>query len=152
MNLNAFLATIGESEGTVPVPGGENGYRVLVGSTIKEPKLFYDYADHPRILVTIRKGLSSTAAGRYQILARYFDHYKKSLGLPDFSPDSQDRIAIQMIREQKALDHVVQGKFDLAVAEVSNIWASFPGAGYGQHEWPLDKLRGWFLKHGGVIT
>src|SRR4051812_12378465 len=108
MNLQAFLDTIAISEGTFGK--GDRGYNVMVGG-----KLFYGYSDHPRKLVTLRKDLKSTAAGRYQILARYFDHYKRVLDLADFSPESQDKIAIQMIREQKALEDVVLGHFDSAV-------------------------------------
>ena len=59
------------------------------------------YADHPRVLVDLPKlKIQSTAAGRYQLLRRYYDAYKKTLGLKDFSPLSQDLIALQQIRER----------------------------------------------------
>ncbi len=145
MNLQAFLDVIAISEGTYG--RGDRGYNVMVGGT-----LFDGYADHPRQLVTLRKALKSTAAGRYQILARYFDHYKRILDLQDFSPESQDKIAVQMIREQKALEDVILGHFDSAVEKCNNIWASFPGAGYGQHENVLSDLRRAFVNSGGVIA
>ena len=45
------------------------------------------YADHPRVLIDLPKsGIQSTAAGRYQLLRRYFDAYRKSLGLIGFPP------------------------------------------------------------------
>ena len=94
-NLKAFLAMIAHSEGTSQIPGSDDGYRVLVGSTPNHPRLFDSYADHPRVLVQLRPGLKSTAAGRYQILERIFDAYKAQLNLPDFSPASQDAIAAQ---------------------------------------------------------
>lgn len=144
-NLKAFLDMISHSEGTYGK--GDDGYNVLVGGG-----LFEGYKDHPRKMVRVNATLTSTAAGRYQLLARYFDAYKRMLDLPDFSPASQDAIAIQQIRERKALDDIEAGRFDHAVAKVSNIWASLPGAGYGQHENKLADLRGWYATHGGTLA
>lgn len=149
-NLDAFLAMVAHSEGTAAI--GDRGYNCLVGSTAKQPLTFGSYADHPRVKVQLRSGLVSTAAGRYQILGRYFDAYRSQLNLPDFGPASQDAIALQMIREQRALDDVVAGHFDSAVAKCANIWASLPGAGYGQHENQLADLRAAFSQAGGVLA
>jgi muramidase (phage lysozyme) len=158
-NLQAFLDTLAVSEGTDNI--GDRGYNCIVGSRVGRAILFTSYADHPRIRVQLRaddpktlrdEALWSTAAGRYQILARYYDAYRKTLGLHDFSPASQDRIAIQMIREQKALDDIEIGRFVLAVDKCKNIWASLPGAGYGQHENTIEKLAHAYTQHGGVIV
>lgn len=149
MNLQAFLDTIAISEGTYG--RGDRGYDVVVGG-----KLLKDYGknydDHPKVVVDLGRGLKSTAAGRYQILARYWDHYRKLLDLPDFSPESQDKVAIQMIREQRALEDVVMGRFDSAIEKCRNIWASFAGAGYGQRENSLADLRRMFITAGGVVA
>jgi muramidase (phage lysozyme) len=152
-NLKAFLDVVATSELTDRLlRNSDNGYNCLVGSLPNFPRLFYSYADHPRQLIDLpRLGIKSTAAGRYQLLARYFDVYKKQLGLPNFSPESQDAIAIQQIRECKALIYVEAGRFDDAVARVSNIWASLPGSPYGQHTNDLDALRRVFIKAGGTI-
>lgn len=144
-NLQAFLSMIAVSEGTKHL--GADGYNVLVGGT-----LFDGYADHPRKLVRLNPTLSSTAAGRYQILARYYDSYRKSLNLPDFSPASQDAIAVQMIREQGALYDVEAGRLVDAIDKCKNIWASLPGAGYHQHENPLAKLEQAYAQHGGTLA
>ncbi len=144
-NAKAFLDMIAVSEGTKGK--GSDGYNVVVGGS-----LFYDYSDHPRRLVRLNKNLASTAAGRYQILARNYDAYKGKLSLPDFSPDSQDAIALQMIREKGALIDVMDGRFDIAVHKCRRIWASFPGAGYGQRENRIEKLRAAYLKAGGTIA
>lgn len=146
-NLKAFLDMIAFSEGTIRY-GHDNGYNVIVGGT-----LFSDYSDHPRVKVLLPNlGIYSTAAGRYQVLARYFDAYKKQLKLSDFSPASQDAIAIQQIRERKALNNIDDGFFDKAVKQCCNIWASLPGAGYGQHENDLAQLRATYIAHGGVVA
>ncbi|MBH1639160.1 glycoside hydrolase family protein [Stenotrophomonas maltophilia] len=73
----------------------DRGYDVIVGG-----QLFKSYADHSRVLVDLPKHkIQSTAAGRYQLLRRYYDAYKKTLGLKDFMPLSQDLIALQQFRE-----------------------------------------------------
>jgi lysozyme len=147
-NLTAFLAMIAHSEiGPTLLAASDDGYNVLVGG-----KLFDGYADHPRRLVDLGHGLKSTAAGRYQILVRYFDAYRKQLGLPDFGRESQDAIAVRMVKEQGALDDVEAGRFDQAVAKCKNIWASLPGAGYGQHENKLADLRAAYSAAGGVAV
>ena len=74
-----------------------HGYDVIVGG-----ELFTDYSDHPRKLVTLNPKLKSTGAGRYQLLSRWWDAYRKQLGLKDFS-ESQDAVALQQIKERGAL-------------------------------------------------
>ena len=145
-NRKAFLTMIATAEGTVNL--GDNGYNVLVGGS-----LFTGYADHPRKAVYLPKyKIKSTAAGRYQILSKYYDSYKKLLKLKDFSPASQDAIAIQMIKEQHALEDVDEGRVDAAIKKVSNIWASMPEAGYGQREVAIASLRKSFVDAGGLIA
>lgn len=149
-NVCAFLDAIAFSEGTDNGRQRTNnhGYDVIVGGG-----LFTSYADHPRKLVALPSlGIKSTAAGRYQLLSRYFDAYKKTLGLKDFSPLSQDLIAIQQIRERKALQLIQAGQFEQAVRQVRNIWASLPGAGYGQHEHKLENLLAAYRKAGGTVA
>jgi muramidase (phage lysozyme) len=141
MNRTNFLTTIGYSEGTIQIPNSDNGYRVIVGSTIMRPFLMDGYHDHPRIKVRLRKlGINSTAAGRYQILERYYDAYKKLLRLNDFGPAAQDKIALQMIKECHALDDIDAGRISVALVKCNDKWASLPGADYGQHENKLADL------------
>ena len=144
-NLKAFLDMIAVSEGTAGK--GDNGYNVIVGGS-----LFESYDDHPRKLVWLRPGLASTAAGRYQLLSRYYDAYKKQLNLPNFSPISQDLIAVQQIKERGALQDIEKGYINVAIDKVKNIWASLPGAGYGQHENKLDKLITAYKDAGGTVA
>lgn len=149
-NLNPtvgkFLDLIAFSEGTSTVKKSDDGYDVLFGG-----KLFTGYADHPRKLITLPIGgrpVSSTAAGRYQLLSRYWDAYRNSLGLNGgFTPENQDRVAIQQIRERRALDDIKSGRIAEAIAKCSNIWASFPGNNYGQNPHKLEKLLKWWADH-----
>jgi muramidase (phage lysozyme) len=146
-NRGAFLDLISYSEGTSNITGSDDGYLVEVSGT-----LFHDYYDHPRKLIQLNPNLKSTAAGRYQLLAKYFDYYKKLLNLPDFSPDSQDKIAIQQIKECHALDDVDAGRIQIAINKCARIWASFPGNHYGQRQVGMDDLIAAYVNAGGVVA
>ena len=50
--------------------------------------------------LSLNPKLKSTGAGRYQLLSRWWDAYRKQLGLKDFSPKSQDAVALQQIKER----------------------------------------------------
>ena len=123
-----------------------HGYDVIVGG-----ELFTDYSDHPRKLVTLNPKLKSTGAGRYQLLSRWWDAYRKQLGLKDFSPKSQDAVALQQIKERGALPMIDRGDIRQAIDRCSNIWASLPGAGYGQFEHKADSLIAKFKEAGGTV-
>lgn len=150
-NSAAFLDMIAWSEGTSRIESSDDGYNVLVGSTPTHPHLFASYADHPRQLIKINEQLTSSAAGRYQLLARYFDAYRQMLDLSDFSPVSQDKIAWQQIRECKAHQLIESGNFGAAVSLCSRIWASLPGAIYGQRTNTIADLYTQFVQAGGII-
>lgn len=146
-NLQAFLSTLAFSEGTDNgrQPTKDRGYDVIVGG-----ELFTGYRDHPRKLVYLPKlGIKSTAAGRYQILARFYDAYKVLLKLPDFSPPSQDKIAIQLIKECKALGDIEDGRIAEALTKCRSRWASLPGAGYNQHEHKIETLLAKYKEFSG---
>ena len=74
----------------------------------------------------------------------------KQLGLKDFSPKSQDAVALQQIKERGALPMIDRGDIRQAIDRCSNIWASFL-AGYGQFEHKADSLIAKFKKAGGTV-
>jgi len=148
-NEKAFLDMIAWAEiGEVLLTKSDDGYNVLVGSTPSHPILFYDYSDHPRVY---NRKLRSTAAGRYQILRGIFDHYKKQLHLPGFGKDSQDKIAMQLIKECHAIEDINRGRIAEAITKVKSRWASMPGAGVGQHEQSMTDLLAAFVAAGGDV-
>lgn len=113
-----------------------NGYDVNV-SSVDGPSIFDNYAFHPfevKEPVTIRLVplLKSTAAGRYQLLLRYWLAYKQQLGLKDFSPLSQDIVAIQQMKERRAIAPLLAGDIDTVIGLLSSVWASLPGNNYQQ--------------------
>lgn len=145
----AFLDMLAWSEGTDNGRQKTNnhGYDVIVGGS-----LFTDYSDHPRKLVTLSPTLKSTAAGRYQLLSKWWDAYRTQLGLKDFSPASQDAVALQQIKERGALPLIDCGDIRQAIERCSNIWASLPGAGYGQFEHKADALIAKFKAADGKVN
>lgn len=147
-NVLAFLDMIADSEGTRTVPGSDDGYNVLYGGG-----LFESYLDHPRKRLTFPingKRVTSTAAGRYQLLERYWDAYRASLRLlGGYTPENQDRVALQQIRERRALEDIRAGRITEAIQKCSNIWASFPGNDYGQNPHKTDKLLAFYEAAGG---
>ena len=130
----AFLDMLAWSEGT---DNGRqktrnHGYDVIVGG-----ELFTDYSDHPRKLITLNPN-SSTGAGHFQLLSRWWDACKQ-LGLKDFSPKSQDAVALQQIKERGALPMIDRGDIrgQSTVAAISGLHCR---AGYGQFEHKADSL------------
>ena len=148
-NVCAFLDMLAKSEGTSNAPNTKNdGYDVIVGGGI-----FTDYSDHPRVMVDLPNlGIKSSAAGRYQVLAHMFDAYKVQLNLPDFSPLSQDKIAIQMMRECHAISRLAAGDIQGAIIACNSRWASLPGNTYGQHQQALTMLVSAYESSGGTTA
>ena len=144
--LVKFLDLIAFSEGTSTSAHTQNdGYDVIVAG-IDGHHEFTDYSAHPfadgrPAIVLNHSGLKSTAAGRYQLLAGFWPIYKKQLGLPDFGPVSQDKIALQQIRERHAIQDILAGNIQSAIEKCNNIWASFPGNDYGQGGKSLASLQ-----------
>lgn len=157
-NRDAFLRMIRMAEGTA----GADGYRTMFGG-----QLFSDWSDHPRRAVqfTDKAGrrLWTSAAGAYQFMAvspipggstkvDTWDRLQRKLGLPDFSPFSQDLAAIELVRECGALDDVDAGRIPDAVAKCRRIWASLPGAGYDQAERSMTQLLAAYQAAGGALA
>lgn len=132
-NRAAFLAMLRHSEGTDQYA---DPYLTIFGGA-QSP---YGYADHPGNLgytawvYFTANGVRtySTASGAYQFRLATWNGLKNSMGLPDFSPASQDAAAIQLISNAGALDAVDAGDIATACQRLNRIWASLPGSPYGQ--------------------
>ena len=59
-------------------------------------------------------------------------------------------MALQQIKERGALPMIDRGDIRQAIDRCSNIWASLPGAGYGQFEHKADSPIANLLKGGTV--
>ena len=73
-----------------------HGYDVIVGG-----ELFTDYSDHLANCVTLNPKLKSLG-WTLPASSRWWDAYR-AIGLKDFSPKSQDAVALQQIKERGAL-------------------------------------------------
>lgn len=146
-NILALLDTIAHAEGTTKY-GEDDGYNVLVGGG-----LFADYSKHPRQLVWLpRYNIHSTAAGRYQFLWRTWNVLQQRMSLPDFGPESQDKAAIALIRDARAYNDASRGRIPEAIRKIAKIWASMPGAGYGQRELTMNSLCNVYESCGGRLA
>jgi muramidase (phage lysozyme) len=138
-NVQALLRVIRTGEGTT----GPNGYRTLFGGGT-----FDSYADHPRQTIK-SSGYTSTAAGAYQFIVSSWDETKRVMGLPDFSPRSQDLAALGRIAARGALEDAKAGRFEIAIKKIAREWASMPGSPYGQPVISWDKARAIYASAGG---
>jgi muramidase (phage lysozyme) len=160
LNQRAFLEMLKFSEG---VPLGLDGYRTLFGGTLFDN----GFIDHPRIAKQFTDGagrrLWTSAAGAYQFMAvspiptggatrvNTWDTLQRRLQLPDFGPDSQDRAALDLVRERGALADVQAGRLALAIQKCAPVWASLPGAGYAQKERKINTLFAAYAENGGNL-
>lgn len=157
-NALAFLDMLAWSEGTSTSPATSvDGYDVIVTGIDRKPETFTDFSDHPfgkgrPSKVINSKGLTSNASGRYQQMLKHWPYYRTLLALPDFSPISQDLLALQHIRECRALPDVHAGRVQAAIEKCRSIWASLPGAGYGQREHRLGDLIQQYRLAGGALS
>ena len=106
----------------------------MVKDVIVGGELFTDYSDHPRKLVTLNPKLKSTGAGRYQLLPVGGMPTASSLVWKTSLRKVRTLFVALQIKERGALPMIDRGDIRQAIDRCSNIWASLPGAGYGQFE------------------
>lgn len=156
-NVAAFLSVIEFAEGTGR--DGRDPYRTCYAyrHTIQS------FADHPAVtgewggepldnLGPAYAGKVSTAAGRYQIIKPTWLRAKRALGLPDFSPASQDAAAVWLIKQRGALDEVEAGQIEQALALCAPEWASLPASTAGQPTRRLGDLLAAYERAGGYFA
>lgn len=118
-NVRRFLDFLGQAEGA--------DYDVIVGGS-----RFDDFSRHPNIVGLRTAEGPSTAAGKYQITGTTYRDFAPRLGINDFSPESQDRLALAIIESEGALEDVQAGNFDAAIQKLGGRWASLPSSPYSQ--------------------
>ena len=65
--------------------------------------------------------------------------------------EKSGRCGIEQIKERGALPMIDRVDIRQAIDRCSNIWASLPGAGYGQFEHKADSLIAKFKEAGGTV-
>lgn len=153
-NVAAFLVTLRTAEGTMTQD--DEGYRALFGWRPGNGKTFDSYATHPRQFFNYTdlagNAKRTSAAGAYQITATTFDALVSKYGYSDFTPATQDAMALQLINEKGALGDVQAGRFEVALNKVRKIWASLPGAGADQPERNLAYVKSAYESAGGTYA
>ena len=124
----AFLDMLAWSEGT---DNGRretrnHGYDVIVGG-----ELFTGLPDHPRKLVTLNPKPNQQAPDATSFFPLV--GCLPQAALFTLSPKKSDAVALQRLASG-ALPMIDRGDIRQAIDRCSNIWASLPGAGYGQFE------------------
>lgn len=131
-NQQKFLAFLGKSEGA--------DYDTIVGGRQK----ITDFTTHPNVVGIRTADGPSTAAGKYQITGTTYRTVAPSAGVSDFSPESQDKVALHLIAQKGAMDDVTSGNFQAAIGKLGGVWASLPSSKYGQahrsQEWVNQAL------------
>ncbi|WP_155771097.1 glycoside hydrolase family 104 protein [Burkholderia cepacia] len=152
-NRQAFLYAIKMSEvGAALTSETDNGYNVLVGATPANPLTFSDYSTHPNIY---NAALNSTAAGAYQINHPTWLTLVNQTGLSDFSPSTQDAMALQLIANKGALSDIDAGNLNAAMVKLQPVWRSLPGAVggvSGQRNNSASQWIAWYQSAGGTIA
>lgn len=148
-NVTAFLKAIAAAEGG----GYDFKYGALKGRS-NDRWRFTDMSTHPGPGIDGR----TTAAGMYQITRPTWQHHGAKLGLRDFSPRTQDLIAVEILRSLGLIDLIKAGEIAAAMPKAARTWAALPtGPGQGNH-YPgqrhvsYDHFLSNYLQAGGRIA
>jgi muramidase (phage lysozyme) len=77
-------------------------------------------------ILTLSAGGVSTAAGMYQITVDTWKQHGGKMGLTDFSPKTQDLIAVEMLRSVGVIEKVKAGDIASSMRAPANKWAALP--------------------------
>jgi muramidase (phage lysozyme) len=116
-NIAAFLKAIADAEGG----GYDFKYGAFKGKR-NDPWRFSDFSTHPGP----GAGGVTTAAGMYQITVATWREHGGKMGLSDFSPRTQDLIAVALLRSVDAIDRIKAGDIENAVGLAAGKWNSLP--------------------------
>ena len=143
IDVQAFLYMIRSCEHRFPTDVvNDDCYEIFYGGT-----RFVDLSDHPVITGELAPvplpehmckaaGLNSpcysTAAGAYQMIRPTWTRLRDQLGLEDFSKDSQDRAAVELLRQNGIIAMIEAGEIEAAIKKAGKVWAGLPGNTYQQ--------------------
>ena len=123
--ISAFLTMIRLFE-----TGRTDDYNILYGGAH-----FSDYSKHPYEGKPLP---AHSAAGAYQFIIATWRTLQNQLGLPDFSPASQDAAATELLRQKGVIAALDADNVDQAMRLASPVWASLPYSAAGQNPKPVS--------------
>ncbi|GJJ05125.1 hypothetical protein RugamoR64_56630 [Duganella rhizosphaerae] len=147
-NMQAFLKAIAEAEG-----GGYDFKYGAVRGKKNDPWRLADYSTHPSPGV----GGKTTAAGMYQENIETWREMGGNMGLSDFTPETQDLIAVEILRVIKVAESIKSGDINAALDKASHRWSALPQgkgkAGYypKQPSVSFDKFESDYKRFGGTV-
>ena len=96
-----------------------------------------DLSTHPNVYGSFigrdGKRHSSNAAGRYQFLKSTYDDLSRRYGFKDFTPRTQDMMAIALMMDVGALDDIMAGQIERALPKLGKRWAALPQSRLGRN-------------------
>ena len=113
----AFLALIRYAESNQQER--PDAYHIINGGSH-----FLDLHQHPG---PSKRPHHSSAAGAYQIMYKTYKDLVSRGGPRDFSVDSQDKLALQMLQEKGVLPLIWDGQLPGAFSLLNGTWNSLPG-------------------------
>lgn len=147
-NVAAFLKAIAEAEGG----GYDFKYGALKGRR-NDPWRFSDTSTHPGPGIDGK----TTAAGMYQITRPTWEHHGGKLGLDDFSPRTQDLIAVEILRSLGVIELIKAGEIAAVMPKVARTWAALPKGPRQSNHYPpqryvrFENFLSSYLKAGGHL-
>lgn len=157
-NVVAFLDMLAAStHSTWVLDNSDDGYNVLEGShgpierenvyVAQRLLTFSTYDTFPPL-----DGVTVSEAGRYQLSELDYWRYAERLGLNDFRPLSQDRIAVAQIRERSALALIQSGHIGTAIAACANVWPHLSSKDFGNDPKRHAFLMSVYGNAGGTVA
>jgi muramidase (phage lysozyme) len=159
-NERAFLLLIQWAEGTDREPDPYRvcyGYKHTIANFVDHPAITGEWRgeklpDEMCLKAGQKPGCISTAAGAYQLIRPTWRGIKERLRLLNFDPENQDRAALYLIENRKAIDDVRAGRIQTALAKCAFEWASLPGNLADQPQRRRDDLVAVFERAGGAVA
>ncbi len=157
-NVVAFLDMLAASTHSMWVlDHSDDGYNVLEGS---HGPIEHEHVYVAQRLLTFRTyetfppldGVTVSEAGRYQLAELDYWRYAERLGLDDFSPLSQDRIAVEQMRERHALPLIQSGHIGTAIAACANVWPHLSPKDFGNDPQRHALLMTAYRNAGGTVA
>jgi len=141
--INAALDAAGitdpnERRNVAAMLGGISGVEGAGWNTVVGGGTFSDFSRHPNRVGLVTGDGPSTAAGAFQITGSTWRSVAPRLGVTDFSPASQARVAIELMRRRGALGLAKAGDFDGAASRLGSEWQGLPtgtSAYQGSRSW-----------------
>jgi muramidase (phage lysozyme) len=83
------------------------------------------------------------------------DHGERRMGLTDFTPETQDLIAVSMLQARSVIDKIKDGDIEAGLSQASKQWAALPeGRGkpgrYNQPYVEFDRFDAAYKAAGGT--